>query len=803
MCWCDTCTSTPLDTPVYVIAVAACIYRLPAKRPRKQNKRQRLLYSEGYPKVFIDPTGTTQEQFLWFQLGGTVLRLQDYPPFFNFAKMGVRSPIKDAGYSTRETKERESHSSSTTSLVTSLMKSWRISSSSSSSSAAARVDYSTQSLSGNPTTGTYSEIRHSTSTSSSHANGKRSLTHNDNASNSSLAKNSSEYGAYTLSRSSSADGNFDAMAKQQNSTARSASSTSNTFSPLRYTSPSGGQIESPRASLLRQKHNKHSHHNQQYYQHNNSSAISELSSTKKSSDKYFEDLDEDWSAVIDNYNMPIPMLTNGGNAHSARYSERHSHSQTRDAQRNSLSRTTTASSIGTTGASGSGSQGQSTQYPQLPNLNIAEALGVEKSQEEIDNEREVQELNSIMQRITKFDSILQGRHIINLQELRQLSWNGIPKPHRPIVWKLLIGYLPANTKRQESLLKRKRQEYCESLKHTFSDEHSRDIPTWHQIEIDIPRTNPHIPLYQFKSVHESLQRILYIWAIRHPASGYVQGINDLVTPFFQTFLTEYLPQSKIDSVEVTDPDTYLTKEQKTNLEADTFWCLTKFLEQITDNYIHGQPGILKQVKNLSQLVKRIDIDLYNHFEKEHVEFIQFAFRWMNCLLMREFQMDTVIRMWDTYLAETSPETTSSFTSSNALNMSNDTLMSPHTPISRKPATFSTPMGDQTSPASTASRSNLSANTAPQAVASPGGASSSDDTSKRVTHSSLNEFHVFVCAAFLIKWSDVLCDMDFQGIITFLQNPPTKDWTETDIEMLLSEAYIWQSLYKDATSHWLK
>ena len=37
------------------------------------------------------------------------------------------------------------------------------------------------------------------------------------------------------------------------------------------------------------------------------------------------------------------------------------------------------------------------------------------------------------------------------------------------------------------------------------------------------------------------ERILYIWAMRHPASGYVQGINDLVTPFFVVFLHELLP----------------------------------------------------------------------------------------------------------------------------------------------------------------------------------------------------------------------------------------------------------------------
>ena len=35
-------------------------------------------------------------------------------------------------------------------------------------------------------------------------------------------------------------------------------------------------------------------------------------------------------------------------------------------------------------------------------------------------------------------------------------------------------------------------------------------------------------------------RVLYIWAIRHPGSGYVQGINDLLTPFFVVFLTPYV-----------------------------------------------------------------------------------------------------------------------------------------------------------------------------------------------------------------------------------------------------------------------
>lgn len=63
-----------------------------------------------------------------------------------------------------------------------------------------------------------------------------------------------------------------------------------------------------------------------------------------------------------------------------------------------------------------------------------------------------------------------------------------------------------------------------------------------QIHIDIPRMFPLVPLFQQTIVQEMFERILYIWAIRHPASGYVQGINDLVTPFFVVFLQEVVPE---------------------------------------------------------------------------------------------------------------------------------------------------------------------------------------------------------------------------------------------------------------------
>lgn len=317
-----------------------------------------------------------------------------------------------------------------------------------------------------------------------------------------------------------------------------------------------------------------------------------------------------------------------------------------------------------------------------------------------------------LSRIQKFKKVLHSSNV-NLTELKPLAWSGIPNEFRPLTWQLLLGYLPTKADRRVSTLSRKRKEYLDGVEQAFSS--GLDQAMWHQISIDVPRTNPHIELYGIPATQRALERILYLWAIRHPASGYVQGINDLVTPFFQTFLSAYIEG---------DPEKYdlskLPKRVLDVIEADSFWCLTKLLDGIQDNYIHAQPGIQRQVAELKELTQRIDASLAKHLSNEGVEFMQFSFRWMNCLLMREVSVQNTIRMWDTYIAE--------------------------------------------------------------------GANG------------FSEFHVYVCAAFLVKWSSKIQTMDFQEIMMFLQALPTKDWNEKDIELLLSEAYMWQSLFKNASAH---
>ncbi|KAH7718971.1 TBC domain-containing protein [Aphelenchoides avenae] len=238
---------------------------------------------------------------------------------------------------------------------------------------------------------------------------------------------------------------------------------------------------------------------------------------------------------------------------------------------------------------------------------------------------------------------------IDLDELRKDCWLGVPHKLRPLAWRILSGYVPANAERREVALKRKREEYwhyVEAYFHTRYDEQHQD--TFRQIHIDIPRMGPLIPLFQQKMVQEIFERILYIWAIRHPASGYVQGINDLVTPFFVVFLSEFIH----DDVEVGTFDVaQLKREQIEVVEADSFWCFSALLDTIQDNYTFAQPGIQRKVNELKNLMSTVDRTFYLHLENNQVEFLQFAFRWMNNLLMREIPLRATIRLWDTYLSE--------------------------------------------------------------------------------------------------------------------------------------------------------
>nr|AKF43343.1 Ypt/Rab-GAP domain of gyp1p superfamily protein [Pelargonium fulgidum] len=320
-------------------------------------------------------------------------------------------------------------------------------------------------------------------------------------------------------------------------------------------------------------------------------------------------------------------------------------------------------------------------------------------------------------RVMKLTKELSGTTVI-LERLRELAWSGVPPNMRPTTWRLLLGYAPPNSDRREGVLRRKRLEYLECVSQFYdlpdSERSDDEINMLRQIAVDCPRTVPDVTFFQQEQVQKSLERILYTWAIRHPASGYVQGINDLVTPFLVVFLSEYL-EGSTENWSVST----LSSQKISEIEADCYWCLSKLLEGMQDHYTFAQPGIQRLVFKLKELVRRIDEPVSRHIEEQGLEFIQFAFRWFNCLLIREIPFNLVTRLWDTYLAE----------------------------------------GD-----------------------------------------ALPDFLVYIYASFLLTWSDELQKLDFQEMVMFLQHLPTQNWSHQELEMVLSRAYMWHSMFNNSPSH---
>ena len=141
--------------------------------------------------------------------------------------------------------------------------------------------------------------------------------------------------------------------------------------------------------------------------------------------------------------------------------------------------------------------------------------------------------------------------------------------------------------------------------------------------------------------------------MRHPASGYVQGINDLVAPILLVFLTEYVSHPNLENIyELSEKNLEeMDPENMIKAEADTFWCLSKLIDDIQDNYTELQPGIHKIINKMKKLIEQKDQPALEHLEQLEIHFMDFAYRWANCYLTREFNIYQTIRLWDTYFSE--------------------------------------------------------------------------------------------------------------------------------------------------------
>ena len=256
-----------------------------------------------------------------------------------------------------------------------------------------------------------------------------------------------------------------------------------------------------------------------------------------------------------------------------------------------------------------------------------------------------------------------SQDFISIEELRNICWNGIPTDEsliRAECWKILLGLYPLKKELKQSSFQRKKDEYidmCNVYLNALSNPddvmNEEELKTYRQIQKDIPRTMPESSLFQNDKVQFMLTRLLYIWSLRHPASGYVQGFNDLCIPFFIVYFLEKFPNKNIETILKLNNEEFkeLSEDNLIELETTIYYSLTKLLDRIQTNYTHNQPGITKMIKKMELIIEKVDPKLYDYLRKFEIDYVQFCFRWMNCFLIREFPVKLILRLWDTYFSE--------------------------------------------------------------------------------------------------------------------------------------------------------
>lgn len=289
------------------------------------------------------------------------------------------------------------------------------------------------------------------------------------------------------------------------------------------------------------------------------------------------------------------------------------------------------------------------------------------------------------------------------EELSKAAWKGCSAKNRAQVWRMLLGYEPLNFADRKPILETKRREYREYVSLLHAPQTAVDMDgqgeiedeavvvirdrrpsggneatdgkdkgmlpdeeggvrytefsakILRQIEMDLPRTHPDVPIFHVDEVRNPMRRILYLFGMLHPNKNYVQGMNELISPILAVFLSDHLKETKEKGIE-----NFLTREQLSggvtqrkldDAEADAFWTFSLFVSCIEDNFTFGQPGIFRRVARLQEIVRRVDPRLAEHLESNGNEFIQFSLRWMNCMLMRELPFHLVVKLWDVFVAE--------------------------------------------------------------------------------------------------------------------------------------------------------
>ncbi|KAL5781172.1 hypothetical protein ACOSP7_006201 [Xanthoceras sorbifolium] len=143
--------------------------------------------------------------------------------------------------------------------------------------------------------------------------------------------------------------------------------------------------------------------------------------------------------------------------------------------------------------------------------------------------------------------------------------------------------------------------------------------TLHRIVVDVVRTDSHLEFYEDTKNLARMSDILAVYAWVDPATGYCQGMSDLLSPFVVLFEDN----------------------------ADAFWCFEMLLRRMRENFqMEGPTGVMKQLQALWHILELTDREMFSHLSHIGAESLHFAFRMLLVLFRRELSFNEVLRMWE-------------------------------------------------------------------------------------------------------------------------------------------------------------
>ena len=215
------------------------------------------------------------------------------------------------------------------------------------------------------------------------------------------------------------------------------------------------------------------------------------------------------------------------------------------------------------------------------------------------------------------------------------------------------------------------------------------------INLDLDRTFQELALFHNKEIKNKLSRILFIWDNENHDLGYQQGMNDILSIIFLCLYPYYFPNEKKISIESIIKDKvriniienseilYLFFHDEEEFESDLYICfnniMKKGVKSLYDFDFESKDKQIDYIKKLllfknefnfekedldsplnfrcnmliKEKLKKLDYELYNHFNKIGLDCTIFLQRWLKCIFNREFEWKDALIIWDAVIA--SPE----------------------------------------------------------------------------------------------------------------------------------------------------